>query len=156
MNSVEMENLNILLKGELSAVASYGVALEKVKEPHVKDLLIQAQESHAERVDRLRTAIVDSGGSPIETSGTWGSFAKLVTSTAAAMGDLAIVAALEEGEDLGSNEYEWKMLNIRGANHKLVRDELWPKQQATHKLISTLTSKKTDGSWPPTPHTVDA
>ncbi len=28
MNSVEIDNLNILLKGELSAVASYGVALD--------------------------------------------------------------------------------------------------------------------------------
>lgn len=156
MNSVEMENLNTLLKGELSAVASYGVALDKVREPHVKEVLLQARDSHAERVDKLRTAIVDSGGAPIETSGTWGSFAKLVTSTAAAMGEVAIVAALEEGEDLGSNEYEWKMLNIRGANHRLVRDELWPKQQATHKLMSTLTARKADGSWPPTPQTRDA
>jgi len=155
MDAVELDNMNALLKGELSAVESYGKALERVQKPKVAELLTQARDSHAERVDKLRSAIVKSGGDPIESPGMWGDFAKMVTSTAATMGDSAIVAALEEGEDLGSNEYEWKILNIHGDNRKLVRDELWPKQQATHKLMSTLMSNTTDGAWPPTPETHD-
>lgn len=154
MDAVELESLNTLLKGELSAVESYDKALEKVQRSKVAELLTQAKNSHAERADRLRDAIVKSGGDPIDSPGTWGSFAKMVTSTASQMGDSAIVAALEEGEDLGSNEYEWKILNIHGDNRKLVRDELWPKQQATHKLLSTMVHQANDGSWP-APDTAD-
>jgi uncharacterized protein (TIGR02284 family) len=151
MNADELDSMNTLLKGELSAVESYDKALERVQRPNIAELLTQAKDSHAERVARLRDAIVSSGGEPIESPGAWGSFAKLVASTAASMGDSAIVAALEEGEDLGSNEYEWKILNIHGDNRKLVRDELFPKQQATHKLLSTLVMQSSDGSWAPAP-----
>lgn len=148
MNAVELESMNILLKGEISAVESYVKALEKVKVAKVAELLQQARDSHAERVERLRNAIVESGGEPIQTSGAWGGFAKFVTDAASAMGDSAIVAALEEGEDVGSNEYEWKMLNIHGDNRALIRDELWPKQKATHKLISQLVHENTAGVAP--------
>jgi uncharacterized protein (TIGR02284 family) len=148
MEAVELESMNNLLKGEISAVESYARALEKVKVAKVAELLQQARDSHAERVDRLRTAIIDSGGEPIQTSGAWGGFAKLITDAASAMGDSAIVAALEEGEDVGSNEYEWKMLNIHGDNRALIRDELWPKQKATHKLISQLVHENTAGVVP--------
>lgn len=153
MNADEIESMNTLLMGELSAVESYDRALERVQRPKVAELLTQAKDSHAERVERLRDAITRSGGEPIENPGAWGNFAKMVTSTAAAMGDSAIVAALEEGEDLGSNEYEWKIMNIHGDNRKLVRDELWPKQQATHKLLSNLVVQSNDGTWPPSPET---
>jgi hypothetical protein len=78
----------------------------------------------------------------------WGSIAKLVTEAASTMGDSAIVAALEEGEDVGSNEYEWKIMNIHGPNRTLVREQLWPKQQATHKLLSKLVSENTAGVAP--------
>lgn len=155
MNAEELDSMNTLLMGELSAVESYDKALERVQRPKVAELLTQAKESHAERVERLRAAITKSGGEPIENPGAWGSFAKMVTSTAAAMGDSAIVAALEEGEDLGSNEYEWKILNIHGDNRKLIRDELWPKQQATHKLLSTMVVQSNDGSWAAAPETRD-
>ncbi len=148
MEAVELESMNTLLKGEISAVESYVKALENVKVAKVAELLQQARDSHAERVDRLRNAIIESGGQPIESSGLWGGFAKLVTNAASAMGDSAIVAALEEGEDVGSNEYEWKMLNIHGDNRALIRDELWPKQKATHKLISQLVHENTAGVAP--------
>lgn len=148
MDAVELESMNTLLKGEISAVESYSRAMEKIKDGKVADILQQAHDSHAERVNRLRSAIVESGGEPIETSGKWGGFAKLVTDTASAMGESAIVAALEEGEDVGSNEYEWKMLKIHGDNRALIRDELWPKQKATHKLISQYMHEYTAGAVP--------
>ncbi len=141
MEPAEMESMNILLKGEISAVESYVKALENVKDSKVAEILQQARDSHIFRVEKLRDAILNSGGEPIQTSGMWGSFATLVTGAAAAIGDAAIVSALEEGEDVGSNEYEWKMMNVHGDNRTMLREELWPKQQATHKLISKLATE---------------
>jgi uncharacterized protein (TIGR02284 family) len=143
MEASELDSMNNLLKGEISAVESYERALEKVKDSKFAEIIQQARDSHVERVEKLREAIIKSGGEPIETSGAWGGFAKFVTGAAAAMGDAAIISALEEGEDVGSNEYEWKMLNIHGDNRTLIRDVLWPKQQATHKLMSKLAAEYT-------------
>lgn len=152
MNSAEINTLNNLLKGELSAVESYAEAVLKVEEDsYIQKIFRQAQSSHIERAEKLRNAITASGGTPAESSGLWGSFAKLVTNTASGIGEKAIVNALEEGEDIGSNEYEWKILEIHGDSHKFVRDELWPKQQATHKLLSRLAQAANGGVWPPAP-----
>lgn len=155
MSTSEIDTLNNLLKGELSAIESYGEALRKVDGDYVTNILNQAQNSHLERADKLREAIAKSGGTPAESSGAWGSFAKLVTSTAGNIGDKAIINALEEGEDIGSNEYEWKILEMHGDNHRFVRDELWPKQQATHKLLSKLANAANGGVWPPVPENRD-
>ncbi len=152
MNTGELETLNNLLRGELSAIESYGEALRKLDDgSYLQNVLSQAQTSHLERADKLRSQIRNCGGEPADASGMWGSFAKLVTSAAGGIGDKAIVNALEEGEDIGSNEYEWKILEMHGDNHRFVRDELWPKQQATHKLLSKLAQAANGGVWPPAP-----
>ena len=90
---------------------------------------------------------------PVCDAGPWGNFAKMVTSAAGSAGDKAIISALEEGEDIGSNTYEWKLRDMKGENRNLIRDELWPKQKATHKLISKLAKQALGGAWPPTPET---
>ncbi|MBX9693673.1 MAG: PA2169 family four-helix-bundle protein, partial [Cyanobacteria bacterium] len=102
MVELELGTLNELLKGELSAVASYDKALELVEENKTAEVLEQCRSSHAERVDKLRTAISESGGEPIEEGGPWGSLATMMTGTAASVGgDTALLTVLEEGEDLG-------------------------------------------------------
>ena len=151
----EVETLNNLLKGELSAIESYSEALRKLDGGYVAEVLNQCHSSHIERAEKLRSAIAGSGGTPAESSGAWGSFAKLVTSAAGNVGEKAIINALEEGEDIGSNEYEWKILEMHGDNHRFVRDELWPKQQATHKLLSKLANAANGGVWPPHPEQRD-
>ncbi len=151
MQEPEIDLLNVLLKGEISAVESYDAALFKVNESSVADILQQCRESHNFRAERLRSTISESGGEPICDAGPWGSFAKMVTSAAGGVGDKAIISALEEGEDIGSNTYEWKLRDMKGENRNLIRDELWPKQKATHKLISKLAQQALGGVWPPTP-----
>ncbi|MDX2107487.1 MAG: DUF2383 domain-containing protein [Candidatus Melainabacteria bacterium] len=153
MHEPEIGLLNELLKGEISAVESYDAALVKVNESSVADILQQCRDSHYFRAERLRSTISKSGGEPVCDAGSWGSFAKMVTSAAGSAGDKAIISALEEGEDIGSNTYEWKLRDMKGENRNLIRDELWPKQKATHKLISKLAKQALGGAWPPTPET---
>lgn len=149
---LEMDALNTLLKGELSAVESYSKALEKVGDSHSISILEQCLQSHASRVDKLRSAVLEDGGTPVESPGAWGSFTKFLTAAAGSVGgDKAMLTALEEGEDVGLNDYEWTLVRMKGPHRKMVKDELFPKQQATHKLLSKVLNSQLSGVWPPTP-----
>lgn len=146
----DIEQLNEMLKGELSAVESYDKGLEFVNDASLAGALRELRNSHAERVETLQDAISEYG-TPAESPGAWGGIAKFVVDAAHNMGDNALLAALEEGEDIGLNSYEWKLVHMHGPYRDLVKNELFPKQEATHKLLSKLLSERRDGVWPFTP-----
>ncbi len=151
MKETEVDTLNSLLMGELSAVESYDKALEKVQDSRTVSILEQCRDSHRERVGKLRDAIMKSGGKPADSTSAWGRMAAVFTSSVGGLGDTAILSALEEGEDVGLNDYEWKLVSMHGENRKLVKEELFPKQQATRKLMSKVLGGKLGGTWPPSP-----
>lgn len=154
MNKESIEDLNALLKGELAAVESYLKAMdtfEAQQEPFVENVLRDCKVSHELRVLKLQNAINELGGHPEQDPGPWGGLVKLAVGGAGALGDKAVIAALEEGEDMGLNEYEWRLLRMHGEHRNLVKDELLPEQELTHKKMSKLVRAATSGVWPPTP-----
>jgi uncharacterized protein (TIGR02284 family) len=96
--------------------------------------------SHQERVTALRDAIVQLGGKPAESSGPWGVFAKAVEGTARAFGDKAAIAALEEGEDHGLEDYKNELddADLDMSSRTLLTARLLPAQQATHDRMSAI------------------
>src|SRR5436309_1014334 len=75
-----VDQLNSLLRGEISAVETYDQAIRKVDDEHVSDataLRAIAQE-HGENAQSLRDAIRELGGEADDSSGTWGAWAKTV------------------------------------------------------------------------------
>jgi uncharacterized protein (TIGR02284 family) len=151
MNSEAVEDLNALLKGELSAVETYSQALPKVENKEIASVLSDALASHKKRVGKLTDAIKDFGGTPEYDSGVWGSWAKVLSGGASVFGDDATVAALEQEEDACSSDYEWRLVRMHGDHRNLVKDELLPEQQRYRSLLSELLNAETNGSWPPTP-----
>lgn len=147
----EVEHLNALLKGELAAINSYSKALEGVKDPKLRETLKDCQTSHQVRAEKLERIICEDGETPECNTGSWGSFANFVIDGAKAVGDKAILAAIEEGEDVGSNDYEWRLVSMHGPRRSFVKEELLPEQNATHKTISELANSNFNGAWPPTP-----
>ncbi|MBY0358260.1 MAG: PA2169 family four-helix-bundle protein [Candidatus Obscuribacterales bacterium] len=135
MDTHEVEDLNFLLRGELSAVEAYTQALKTVESSETSRVLEECRESHATRSEKLRSAITELGGVPMESGGAWGGFAKFMTEGAAALGDKGTLAALEEGEDIGSNDYEWRLVKMHGKYRQLVKEELGPEQERTHKKL---------------------
>src|SRR5262245_37851818 len=89
--------LNSLLRGELSAVETYRQALEKIKDMKVRPTLEENRRLHQLRCDLLRSRILRLAGTPAESSGAWGAFAKLIEASAKVFGVKAAIAALEEG-----------------------------------------------------------
>ena len=140
-NKSSIEQLNSLLRGEMSAVETYQMALDKVDEigPAREELLV-CLKSHEDRVQMLTDAIIELGGEPAQGSGPWGVFAKTVQGGAKIFGDKATIAALEEGEDHGLHDYEDEVqdddLDIE--SRELIVNQLLPMQRQTHERLSAL------------------
>jgi uncharacterized protein (TIGR02284 family) len=130
--------LNSFLRGEISAVETYRQALEKVKEAQITSQLQTCMQSHSKRVSALSEQIRSLGGSPETKSGVWGSFAKAVEAGAKTFGEKTAVAALEEGEDHGRNDYRRDIDKLDGAARQFVQSTLIPEQQRTHDAMSAL------------------
>ncbi len=134
----DIKQLNSFLRGELSAVETYGQALEKLAQSQVQSELSECRISHSRRVDLLRKYISDIGGSPADSSGVWGGFAKLVEGGAKMLGDKAAIAAIEEGEDHGREDYRRGLDDLTPPARAFVSGRLLPEQERTHALLSRL------------------
>ena len=134
-----IEQLNSFLRGEISAVETYQMALEKID--HIsttRDELLVNLKSHQDRVMMLQDAIRQLGGEPATSSGPWGTFAKVVEGGAKAFGEKAAVAALEEGEDHGLKDYKSDLSDLDFEARELVKAKLLPEQKQTHDRMSAL------------------
>lgn len=131
MATEEIQNdLNDLLKGEISACETYRQALEKVEASDVRKVLETNHQCHSGCVEILKAEVAKAGGTPTEGSGVWGAFAKLMEGGATVFGDKASVSTLEEGEDKGVADYK-KFAEKHGASVPAIA-ELQKKQDGTH------------------------
>lgn len=129
--------LNRLLRGEMSAVNAYDIAIESLDSLPC-DVLRNCRDSHSQRCAIIRDRIVLLGDEPSDGTGAWGSVTSALTSTAAVLGDQRVVALLEEGEDHGNQEYA-KVLDdddIDGSTMLWIREQLYREQVRTHRLMS--------------------
>ncbi len=134
-----VDQLNHFLRGEISAVETYRMALDKLdRGSTARSELETCLQSHQSRVLLLREAIVTAGGMPVESSGPWGVFAKAVEGGARILGDKVAVSALEEGEDHGVKDYRADAADLDATTRALVVSRLAPEQQRTHDRMSSL------------------
>jgi uncharacterized protein (TIGR02284 family) len=132
-----VDQLNSLLRGEISAVETYQQAIEKVGDEHAGDaaaLRAIAQE-HGEDARALREAIEQLGGEADDSSGAWGAWAKTVQGVAKLFGDASALKALKEGEEHGLKDYEEAVDDVDDASRTLIVSRLIPNQK---RHIATL------------------
>lgn len=133
-----VDKLNDLLRGEMSAVETYRMALDKLDGASTaRDELLVNMKSHQDRVLALQDAIVAAGGTPAKSSGPWGAFAKMVEGTAKALGEKAAIAALEEGEDHGVKDYQDNLDDLDPRCREIVV-QLGTMQRQSHDRLSSL------------------
>jgi uncharacterized protein (TIGR02284 family) len=109
--TTDVNALNELLRGEMSAIETYRQALEKAgTEPGAQDLHRFARD-HRDAADQLWHHVEQHGGKPSEGSGAWGSWAKAVEGTAKLFGSAAALKALKEGEEHGLKDYQSALEN---------------------------------------------
>jgi uncharacterized protein (TIGR02284 family) len=140
-NISSVDQLNNYLRGEISAVETYRMALDKLDANSPLRIEVEsAMQSHQQRVMLLKDAITQLGGKPNESSGPWGMFAKAVEGTARAFGEKAAIAALEEGEDHGLKDYKKGIEDpdLDSQSRTIVSAQLLPEQERTHARLSAL------------------
>jgi demethoxyubiquinone hydroxylase (CLK1/Coq7/Cat5 family) len=139
MANESVDVINSFLRGEISAVETYRQALDKIEGVgSTRTTLEQCLQSHQQRVETLRTQVQRLGGSPSQGSGPWGTFAKLVEGGAKLFGEKAAIAALEEGEDHGRDDYRRDVTKLDGETRALVTTQIIPEQERTHRALSDL------------------
>src|SRR5688572_13321587 len=119
-------HMNSFLRGEISAVETYRQCIEKLGPNRHRQKLQECQQSHQRRVELLRQWISQRGGKPSEGSGVWGGFAKLVEGGAKVFGEKAAIAALEEGEDHGRNDYQRDLKDLDPEARRFIETQVLP------------------------------
>lgn len=107
---MHVEQMNTCLKSELSAIETYQQALEKERgtsghEQMFQELSTILQE-HQQAASQLESHIRQLGATPVQDSGAWGTWSKVVMGTAKLFGDKVALKALKEGEESGLKEYQ--------------------------------------------------
>lgn len=133
----DIKQLNSMLRGELSAVETYRQCIDKMDEPTVKQQLATLRCSHVTRATKLSNRVRQLGGEPEQSSGAWGTFAKLVEGGAKALGKTAAISALEEGEDHGKKVYD-ELNALTPSTRAFVQTELVPEQHRTHDALNRI------------------
>ena len=133
-----VEQLNSFLRGEISAVETYRQALEALKSSTYGSKIAQCKQSHEQRVAILTEEIRRLGGTPAESSGAWGTFVKAVEGGAAALGEKAAIAALEEGEDHGNADYRRDVSRLDPGVRAVIEEKVMPLQFRSHSEMSAL------------------
>ena len=138
-NSKNVDQLNSFLRGEISAVEAYRIALDKLAiDSPARSRLDACRQSHAERVAALRAKILALGGTPADGSGPWGAMTKAIERGATVLGDVSAVDALEAGEDHGLRDYRQDLPKLGPEARDLVTTQLLPQQEKTHRTMSDL------------------
>ena len=126
------------LRGELSAVETYELALKHVNHVGVHQTLQVILDSHARRVELIRDKMVRAGMEVPKSSGVWGAFAKTVQTGADLLSVTTAVAALEAGEDRGLRMYTTDLDGLEQDTGSFISGTLLPEQQRTHELCRSL------------------
>lgn len=120
---------NSLFRGELSAIETYNLGIEKYRGTPQIAALEKIRDEHVRSANILRDNVVSMGGQPDNSSGAWGDFAKTVQSAANFFGESSALSSLQQGEEHGRKEYEAALENdqVMPECKELIRTKLLPK-----------------------------
>jgi uncharacterized protein (TIGR02284 family) len=132
MHAANVDALNSLLRGEASAVETYNQAIAKFETESIATNLHRIRDEHQAAAVALREQVVRAGGTPANGSGAWGAFATAVSEAAEAVRPATVLAALKQGEQHGSNDYESALADpdLDPGCKDLIRSDLLPKSRA--------------------------
>ena len=120
---------NSLLRGELSAVETYSLAINRYSGKPAVTELQRIRTEHALSAARLSQNVREMGGTPEEDSGAWGVFAKAVQGAANLFGADSALESLQRGEEKGRSDYEAALVNdeVMAAHKEVISSELLPR-----------------------------
>jgi hypothetical protein len=143
-NTVEVDRLNALLRGEIAAIGTYDQALASIGEKaplEAVEMVKRFASEHRRSLLTLKAALYSLGAEPPENGGAWGAFARVVQGSAGLFGEVASLSALKEGEEHGLSEYERALPDLDPDRRRIVEQELIPRQRNHTIVLSELLVK---------------
>lgn len=140
MRDSNVETLQRLLMGEISAVETYEQVIEKTADRGHANRLEAIAREHHDALDLLSGRILALGQTPETSSGSWGVWAKSVTGTSKAFGVRVAMKALKEGEEHGIKEYENALDtdDLDPETREVINKTLLPRQHAHIETLDEL------------------
>lgn len=119
---------NSLLRGELSAIETYGQAIRKHSDSPAAERLRDIRSEHITAAKLLADNVREMGGEPETDSGGWGVFAKTVQGAANLFGPGSAIESLQKGEEAGRGDYESALANdeVMAECKAMISDKLLP------------------------------
>lgn len=119
---------NGLLRGELSAVETYGQAIEKYAGAPVTEELRRIRSDHSRSATWLSANVREMGGVPEKDSGAWGLFATAMQGAANLFGENSAIESLQRGEEAGRKDYQEALLDddVMTDCKLMIREDLLP------------------------------
>jgi len=135
-----VDQLNSLLRGEISAAETYRMAIDKVADDSAANagLLREIQEEHGRAAQGIRSRIREIGGEASDSSGAWGAWAKTVQATMNLFGDASSLKALKEGEEHGLKDFQEALPSVDASSAQLIANQLIPAQRRHIDLLDQL------------------
>jgi len=130
-----LAQLSSLYRSELAARETYEVALVHAALARYGDVLRRQKRVHAERLAVLGARLRDLAALPPESSGAWGTFARTVEQTAAAVGQETALGVLALEEEALANDYVASLTVLDAISCNLVAERLLPAQNVTLLVI---------------------
>jgi bacterioferritin (cytochrome b1) len=143
-----IRQLNSLLRGEISAVETYKMAIDNVDQSDQitmdrLSMLREIQSEHGQAAQLLRERIRTLGGEASDSSGAWGAWAQTVQGTANLFGDNAALKSLKEGEEHGVKDYQEAIDDVDSVSRQLIEGQLIPNQERHIALLNQLMNTTT-------------
>jgi len=137
MVDARVDALGSLLRGELAAMDTYQLALEKLDGGPGTAEVRRILSDHREAVDELRQQVRLAGGGTEVSTGVWGAFARAVEGVAALLGNAVALEALKQGEQIGIRSYERALAEegLSPVSRQLIASKLLPQ---TREHLPTL------------------
>ena len=110
-DTMDVPDLNSMIRGEMAAVETYNQASKNVKSAGVAAELEKIRDRHQGAVCALRHWVRELRESPSPHSGVWGYFTAALTGLAALVGERGMITALRQGERHGEALYRSGMGN---------------------------------------------
>jgi bacterioferritin (cytochrome b1) len=141
-----VRQLNSLLRGEISAVETYTMAIDNDDQTDHNvpadrlSMLREIQSEHGQAAQLLRERIRTLGGQASDSSGAWGAWAQTVQGTANLFGDTTALKSLKEGEEHGLKDYQEAIDDVDSVSRQLIEGQLIPNQQRHIATLNQLMS----------------
>ncbi len=117
---------------------TYSQCIGKADSPDISTSLSELQRSHQRRAELLRQRIQSLGGTPADSSGMWGSVAKMLEGGSRLFGEKSAISTLEEGEDRGRDDYRRDVSKLSPDLQRFIQDEIMPEQQRSHDAMHAI------------------